>query len=47
MGETMKSATALKALSALLMLGLGACATTQERIDAGDHRVIGAGTTCR
>jgi hypothetical protein len=33
MGETMKSATALKALSALLMLGLGACATTQERMD--------------
>jgi len=31
----MKSATALKALSALLMLGLG------------DHRVIGASATCR
>jgi len=33
MGETMKSATAFKALSALLMLGLGACATTQERMN--------------
>jgi len=28
----MTSATALEALSALLMLGLGACATTQERM---------------
>jgi hypothetical protein len=33
MGETMKSATAIKTLSALLMLGLGACATTQERMN--------------
>jgi hypothetical protein len=33
MGETMKSATALKALSALPMLGLGACATTQDRMN--------------
>ena len=29
----MKSATALEELSALLMLGLGACATTQERMN--------------
>ena len=68
----MKSATALNALSALMMLGLGACATTQAggginvvtykkkgqgkysapchktfAIDAADHRVIGASTTCR
>lgn len=29
----MKSAPALEALSALLMLGLAACATTQERMN--------------
>jgi hypothetical protein len=29
----MKSATALKALSALPLLGLGACATTQDRMN--------------
>ncbi len=30
----MKSATAIKTLSALLLLGLGACETTQDRMNA-------------
>ena len=37
----MKSATVIKSLLGVLLLGLGACSTTQE------HRVIGANTTCR